>query len=105
MNDDKAAVVIAIMAILFFLILLGVWAALIVFGIKAAKKKNRSPQWMWFGIHPMGALVVFIVMMALEPLKLCPQCARHSPPGARLCPFCAYSFGPAPPPAGAPPAA
>jgi hypothetical protein len=53
---------------------------------------------MWFGIHPMGALIVFIVMMALEPLKLCPQCARPSPPGARVCPYCAFTFVPAPPP-------
>ena len=104
MNDEGQAAVI-IVALFIALILLGIWASLIVFGIKAAKKKHRSPHWMWFGIHPMGALVVFIVMMVLEPLRLCPQCARPSPPGARLCPFCAYSFGPAPPPTGAPPAA
>lgn len=102
MNDDSVAAVIAILAILFVLILLGVWAALIVFGVKAAKKKNRSPQWMWFGVHPVGALVVFIVMMVIEPLKLCPQCARPTPVGAQVCPYCAHSLAPAPP--GAPPA-
>ena len=103
MNDDGAAVAIAIVVILIVLIFLGVWASLIVFGIKAAKKKNRSPQWMWFGVHPMGALVVFIVMMVLDPLKLCPRCARATPTGALVCPYCAQSLAPAP--LGAPPAA
>ena len=102
MSESDAAA--AIIVLFFILIFFGGWAALVVFGIKAAKKKNRSPHWMWFGVHPLGALIVFIVMMVLEPLKLCPQCARPSPAGARLCPFCAYSFvlGAAP---GAPPAA
>lgn len=103
MNDDGAAAAIIIVAILFVLILLGAWAALVVFGIKAATKKNRSPHWMWFGVHPMGALIVFIVMMVIEPLKLCPQCARPTPTGAQVCPFCAHSLAPALP--GAPPTA
>jgi len=103
MNDDGATAAIAIMAILFVLILLGAWASLIIFGVKAAKKKNRSPHWMWFGVHPMGALVVFIVMMVIEPLKLCPNCARPTPTGAQVCPYCAYSLVAAPP--GAPPTA
>ena len=102
MNESDAAAAIAVL--FFLLIFFGGWAALIVFGIKAAKKKNRSPHWMWFGVHPIGALVVFIVMMVLEPQKLCPQCARPSPPGARVCPYCTYSFSAAPP-LGAPPAA
>ena len=102
MNDDGATAAIAIMAILFVLILLGAWISLVVFGIKAAIKKNRSPHWMWFGVHPMGALVVFIVMMVIEPLKLCPNCARPTPTGAQVCPYCAYSLVAAPP---APPAA
>ena len=104
MNDEGQAAA-AIVVLFLVLICLGIWAALIVFGVKTAKKKHRSPHWMWFGVHPVGALIVFIVMMALEPLKLCPQCARPSPPGARVCPFCTYSFAAAPPPPGAPPAA
>ena len=77
MNDEGQAA--AIIVVLFMvLIFLGIWAALIVFGVKAAKKKNRSPHWMWFGIHPLGALIAFIVMMCLDPLKVCPQCTRPS---------------------------
>ena len=103
MNDDQAAVALILVGVFIVFILLGVWTCLIVFGIKAAKKKNRSPHWMWFGVHPMGALVVFIIMMVIEPLKLCPRCARPTPAGAQVCPYCAHSLAAAPP--GAPPAA
>jgi len=103
MNDE--APMVAILVLMFILLIaLGIWASLIVFGVKTAKKKNRSPHWMWFGIHPVGAVVVFIVMMCLDPLKVCPQCARPSPPGARVCPYCAFTFVAAVP-AGAPPPA
>ncbi|HEV2022982.1 MAG TPA: zinc ribbon domain-containing protein [Terriglobales bacterium] len=103
MNDQGQAV--AIIAVLVMvLIFLGIWACLIVFGVKAANKKHRSPHWMWFGIHPVGALIAFIVMMCLDPLRLCPQCGRPVPSGARVCPYCAFSLAPAAPPP-APPAA
>ncbi len=104
MNDSGSEMAAAFVVLFIVLIFLGIWASLIVFGVKAAKKKHRSPHWMWFGVHPVGALIVFIVMMALEPLAVCPQCARPSPSAARLCPYCGYSFVPAAPP-GAPPAA
>jgi predicted nucleic acid-binding Zn ribbon protein len=103
MNDQGQAA--AILVVCFIaLIFLGIWASLIVFGVKAAKKKHRSPHWMWFGIHPMGALIVFIVMMCLDPLQACPQCGKATPAGARLCPFCAFALAPPAPP-GAPPVA
>jgi len=31
------------------------WVLPIVLGVKAARKNNRSPHWMWFGVHPFGA--------------------------------------------------
>ena len=103
--DDQTAPLAAIFVVMFMVLIgLAIWASLIVFGIKTAKKKNRSPHWMWFGVHPVGALIVFIVMMALEPLKLCPQCSQPSPPGARVCPYCTFAFVPLVPP-GAPPTA
>ncbi len=104
MNDSGSEMAAAFVVLFIVLIFLAIWASLIVFGVTAAKKKHRSPHWMWFGVHPIGALIVFIVMMCLEPLAVCPQCARPSPPAARLCPYCGYSFVPAAPP-GAPPAA
>jgi predicted nucleic acid-binding Zn ribbon protein len=103
MNDSSGEAAAAFIVLFIVLIFLGIWASLIIFGVKAAKKKHRSPHWMWFGIHPMGALIVFIVMMCLDPLQVCPQCGKPIPSGGRLCPFCAYSLAPAPP--GAPPAA
>ena len=103
MSNDEGQAAAVIIVLFIVLICLGIWASLIVFGVKTAKKKNRSPHWMWFGVHPMGALIVFIVMMVIDPLQLCPQCTRPTPLGAQVCPYCAYRLTPAPP--GAPPAA
>lgn len=104
MNEDGGQAAAVIVVLFIVLICLGIWISLIVFGVKAAKKKHRSPHWMWFGVHPMGALIAFIVMMCLDPLQVCPQCGKATPSGARVCPFCAYALAPAAPP-GAPPAA
>ena len=46
---------------------------------------------------------LFIVMMVIEPLKLCPNCTRPTPTGAQVCPYCAYNLAAATP--GTPPAA
>jgi len=71
---------------------LGVWLAIVVGGVATARNKNRSPHWMWFGIHPVGALIVFIVLLCLKPLKECPQCLEKSKLHARVCPYCNSSF-------------
>lgn len=71
---------------------LSIWIGLIVLGVNIAKRKNRSPHWMWFGIHPMGLLIVLIVMAALPPLRRCPNCGQASSQSARLCGFCGYDF-------------
>ena len=102
MNEDGGQAAAIIVVLFIVLICLGIWASLIVFGVKTAKKKNRSPHWMWFGIHPVGALIAFIVMMCLDPLQACPQCTRPLPTGARVCPYCAYTLAPPAPPAAPP---
>ena len=91
MNSPRD-VVAAMLDLLIVLILVGIWLFLVVFGVKTAKEKNRSPHWMWFGVHPLGALIAFIVLKCVDPLKLCPQCARTSPPAARVCPYCTHTF-------------
>lgn len=73
-------------------ILLGIWLALVVGGIATARNKNRSPHWMWFGLYPVGALIVFVVLLCLKPLKECPQCLEKSKSHARICPYCGYAF-------------
>lgn len=74
------------------IVLIAIWAGVVVLGVRIAKSKGRSPHWMWFGLHPIGALIVLIIMGALKPLKICPECARKSPAVARLCPFCRHVF-------------
>ena len=73
-------------------IALTVYIGLIVLGVTIAKRKNRSPHWMWFAIHPVGLIITLIVMACLSPLKRCPNCAQTSPGQARLCGFCGYDY-------------
>lgn len=71
---------------------LTVYVLLIVLGVTIAKRKNRSPHWMWFAIHPMGLLITLIVMACLSPLKRCPQCAQATQMYARMCGICGYNY-------------
>ena len=102
MRDED--VIAMIVTLVVFAVVLAIYIALIVLGVKLAKRKNRSPHWMWFAIHPIGLLVVLIVMAAISPLKRCPHCAQSLPEHARLCAFCGYDFSvmqtyaPPPPP-------
>jgi len=85
------------------IVALSLYIGLIVLGVKMAKRKNRSPHWFWFAVHPMGLIITLIVMACLSPLKRCPRCAQISQQNARLCGFCGYDFAAAaymPPPQG-----
>ena len=73
-------------------VVLTVYISLVVLGVNIAKRKNRSPHWMWFAVHPMGLLITLIVMACLPPLKRCPNCGQSSNQHARLCGFCGYDY-------------
>ena len=88
-DDDIIGLVVALVVVV---IALTVYIGLIVLGVTIAKRKNRSPHWMWFAVHPLGLLITLIVMASLSPLRLCPQCAQTTEMHARLCPFCGYNF-------------
>jgi hypothetical protein len=85
-NEGQLAA--ALFVMLFFLVLMAGWVALIVFGVQDARRKNRSPHWFWFGLHPLGALITFIVMKSLGPRKRCGRCLQTAPIYAQLCPYC-----------------
>jgi len=98
--EDVVGLVVGLAVVI---IALSLYIGLIVLGVKMAKRKNRSPHWFWFAVHPMGLIITLIVMACLSPLKRCPRCAQVSPEGARLCGFCGYDFTAAafaPPPQG-----
>ena len=91
-NSEQAAVVALSMGIGIVAIVL--WVYLIVGGVRAARERNRSPHWRWFGIHPLGALITFFVMRNLAPLKECAQCAQKAKMYARVCAYCGQDFPP-----------
>jgi hypothetical protein len=39
-----------------------VWILPIVLGIRAARRKGISPHWMWFGVHPLGGWLAFLIL-------------------------------------------
>lgn len=88
-NDDAIALVVTLVVMV---VVLAVYIGLIVLGVSIAKRKNRSPHWMWFAIHPMGLLITLIVMACLSPLKRCPQCMQTTQLQARLCGLCGYNY-------------
>ena len=90
MREDDLIALVVILVI--GAVALTVYVGLILLGVNIAKRKNRSPHWMWFAIHPVGLIITLIVMAALPPLKVCPNCAQRSAATARLCGFCGYDF-------------
>ena len=81
-----------IVAIVIFAVIAAVYIGLIVLGVTIAKRKNRSPHWFWFALHPVGLIITLIVMACLSPLKRCPQCSQTTQQYARLCGFCGYNY-------------
>jgi len=90
MRDDD--VIGMVVAIVIFAVIAAVYIGLIVLGVMIAKRKNRSPHWMWFAVHPVGLIITLIVMACLSPLKRCPNCQQTSQQYARLCGFCGYNY-------------
>jgi len=88
-DDEIIGLVVGLVALV---VVVTVYTGLIVLGVNIAKRKNRSPHWMWFAIHPLGLIITLIVMASLSPLKRCPNCAQTSPGQARLCGFCGYDY-------------
>ena len=71
---------------------IALYIGLIVLGVMIAIRKNRSPHWMWFAVHPLGLLITLIVMAALPALKKCPRCTQKLKSYARLCAYCGHDF-------------
>lgn len=74
------------------LALLCLWVLPIWLGLKAARRNHRSPHWMWFGVHPFGAWIAFLVLQFAAPLKACAQCGERVKSHARICPYCTTPF-------------
>lgn len=75
---------------------------MIVHGVKVAKRKGRSPHWMWFALHPLPGLIAYICLRNARHLQRCPQCRTKVAMVFEVCPACRYRFGePIPQKAGA----
>lgn len=72
---------------------LAFWIVPVVLGIRAAAAKGVSPHWMWFGVHPFGAWIAFLVIrFGVRPRKRCPKCAETLLSHAKTCAYCGHPF-------------
>lgn len=79
--------------ILFTILVMAVgWVLPVILGVRFATRKGYSPHWMWFGLHPMGAWVTFIVMCCLPQRARCPACSQFVSPKYSICPYCRASL-------------
>jgi hypothetical protein len=63
-----------------FIIAIGLlWVLPIMLGVRAAREKNRSPHWMWFGIHPVTGLIAYLVLRFSKPRAIQPPPAAEPP--------------------------
>jgi hypothetical protein len=74
--------------IIVFVVLIFLWAWTIKLGLKKAKSKNYSRGWMWFGVHPAGALIMVIILHYLRPRIQCITCGAFLKDNFILCPYC-----------------
>lgn len=68
------------------------YIVMVVDGVKVAKQKGRSPHWMWFALHPVGGVIVYICLRGVKPLQRCPRCGTQVPLFVEVCPACRHAF-------------
>jgi hypothetical protein len=83
---------IKIMDAIIILLVISLWIIPIPLGIRKAKQKNRSPHWMWFGILPIYGLVVFLILLFIPAVKICPNCKEKNKIYAKTCQRCNNKF-------------
>ena len=72
------------------------WVLPIMLGVRCAKRKNYSPAWMCFGIHPLGGWIAFIVLSCLPARIQCPNCGGFVQVNFKICPYCRAGINPPP---------
>ena len=81
-----------LLLLMFFALILVAWPLPIILGIRCALRKRYSPRWMWFGVHPIGGWVVFIILAALPARIVCSHCGGYVAEYFRSCPYCHTSL-------------
>jgi hypothetical protein len=89
-GPDAAAAIVGLTAILVLIVAVVFvgWVLPIVLGVRAANRKQYSPHWMWFGIHPLFGWIACIVLLCLPPRIQCPNCGGFVAVNFRICPYC-----------------
>jgi hypothetical protein len=92
-SDAAAGIVfIAIFFCVFCVAVVLGWVVPITLGVRAANRKNYSPLWMLFGIHPLFGWIACVVLLCITPRIQCPNCGGFVTANYRICPFCRFGF-------------
>ena len=78
MNNNSTSAPFVLVLLIFLL-----WIPSVLFGIRNLKQSGHSPHWMWFGIHPFFAPIVFLISLVLvrgKSQSLSSTNLRPSPP-------------------------
>lgn len=72
-----------------------IWITPIVVGVKSAKSKGLSPHWMWFGVHPLGGWIAYIVVACRRGRDaMCTSCGHTWALSFGFCPTCGAQLRP-----------
>ena len=85
MSDAVVGVIAGIIAMALLIVL---WAAPVVLGVRWAKRKGLSPHWMWFGVHPLTGWIAFWIIRYRAANRACPACGESVPSASKFCPHC-----------------
>lgn len=56
------------LAVLYVLLILALYIAPVVLGVRVAKARGRSPHWMWFGLHPVSGWIAYFWLRSSRPV-------------------------------------
>lgn len=88
MQDIAFGLASLLMLLVMLLVMPLAWILPIVFGVRTARRKKISPHWMWFGVHPVGAWVAFLIIQWGVKRVYCPSCEHPILPKENFCPKC-----------------
>jgi hypothetical protein len=87
-HEIETVVALSVIMVLVAVVVVVGWVLPITLGVHAARRKNYSPHWMWFGIHPIFGWVACIVLLCLTPRIQCTNCGGFVTVNFRICPYC-----------------
>ena len=93
-GEDIAGLLGGLLGLILAVVLLYfIWLFPVRRGVRVAKDKGISPHWMWFGLHPLGAWIAFLILRYGVKREPCVACGHPINPRAPFCVVCGHHVG------------